>query len=165
MNRILDKRRWLVGCLTIPVLAISLIVVWLILSQPSDLQRVEEEHGIVLPDSVDQIQALGDASNLILKTIEIDRGASSIFTLDRADLPDLLAQFGVIGEDLERHRAGRFEGAPGNSVYQPAAVPWTEDAKKELSLESPTSAGDFTTIQVFDMGATKVGVWLYTDWN
>ncbi|MGH1491892.1 MAG: hypothetical protein ACRBK7_21310 [Acidimicrobiales bacterium] len=129
--------------------------------------RVEREHGISLPESARDIQAMGDASNQFLRLINLDRGASSILVIDRPDLDELLQEFGF---DEQSDNAGRFlGGAPGNAQYQPSSVPWPEglgaSPVSDYGTDNPPSNGDFATLQVYTIDDSSVGVWLYTDWN
>lgn len=151
--------------LTIFVLG-AVAVLWVIagLWSGSGVGRVEREHNIRLPQSVDDIQTLGDASSPVLRAVDLDRGASSIFTIDRVDLEELLAQFGLPSSEAP---STWFEGAPANDIYQPGWVPWSgpEAVEGLYYTDSPPSTGDFTTVQVFGIDDRRVGVWLYTDWN
>jgi hypothetical protein len=144
----------------------TVAILWVVvgLLSGSGISRVEREHNIRLPESVDDIQTLGDASSPVLRVVNLDRGASSIFTIDRVDLDELLAQFGLPSDEAP---STWFDGAPGNDIYQPGWVPWSgpEAIEGLYYTDSPPSSGDFTTVQVFGIDDQRVGVWLYTDWN
>lgn len=152
----------------IPLIIFGLLVaaglaVAVALRPGSGIERVEREHNIQLPASVEDVQALGDASHPVLRMTNLDRGASSIFTMDRGHLDEFLDQF----EQPDDATAGGFSGAPGNDKYQPTWVPWSGPEAMEGSYytDAPPSSGDFTTIQVYSIDEQRVGVWLYTDWN
>ncbi len=122
---------------------------WLVNSQT--VARAEWEHGVVLPASVGRIACRGDATRFFL-----DRGASTVFDMDAADLSAFKSSLPP---------AVSFDTfVPGNAEYRGFAFPWTVQKPAEtLSCESPT--GDWLHVQIWPMQASRVGVWMYTDWN
>lgn len=133
----------------------------------SEIERIEAEHGIQLPSSTTSVRAMGDASNRILRATGLDRGASSIIVIDRADLPTVLNQFPALSEGT-RVLGGSPSIAPGNSIYQPLSVPWDIDQPPEttFSTTEPPSGGDFTDIGLYTLDDPDVvALWIYTDWN
>lgn len=125
-----------------------------------DISRIEREHAITLPASVSEAQALGDASGTFVALTGLDRGASSLFLIDRADLEDLLAEFN--GEVPAFF--GPVHPAPANAVYQPDPFPWP-DAGLDRVVGASSSNGDFTNIGIYNVDEDTVGIWIYTDWN
>lgn len=132
------------------------------------VDRVESEHSISVPDSVSEIEALGDASGF-LKLVQLDRGASTILVFDRSDLPEFLDQFSWEADDefVALWNTGNSP-APGNSRYQPSSVPWGADAapeSRQCSTDPPGTA-DFVCVWTYTVDdADSVGIWIYSDWN
>jgi hypothetical protein len=157
----------LVPVLAVAALAVALSVALALRSAGDVIDRIEREHAIELPDSVDAAGAFGDASNSFVSLVGLDRGASSVFTIDRSDLDQLLAEFDVDGPGSSVDPAfGPTQVAPANTQYQPTSVPWSADQPdKILGIGGESSNGDFTNIGIFPVDDTTIGIWLYTDWN
>ena len=120
-----------------------------------------------MPESTSNIQALGDASG-ILGVINIDRGASSLMVLDRAELPQLLDQFTFVSNSFLDGAQSSNTPAPANGVYQPSSLPWqssTVPEFRECSEVTPSTA-DYVCVFVYPLDdPDSVGIWLYSDWN
>ena len=122
---------------------------WLINSQ--SVARAQWEHGITLPASVSDIECRGDANRLVL-----DRGASTIFVINANDLPAFKSSLPP---------AVSFDTfVPDNAQYRSFTFPWTaKQASETLSCESPK--GDWLHVEIWPMQSSRVGIWMYTDWN
>lgn len=128
--------------------------------------RAEREHSLTLPQSATQIDAMGDASFLPYLITGLDRGASTIFVMDRSELDDLRSQveWGAPPGLL----AAASSAIPGNSVYRPSATPWLEGARPSevLYSEDPPGSADYVVAEIYTLPDDDVvGVWLYSDWN
>jgi hypothetical protein len=110
--------------------------------------RVEKEHGLRLPLSAKNLECAGDA------WMVLDRCAYATFEMDRSDLSPFTAQL------IEQ------PGAKSPTDYKPRDMkaPWTKHAPlSDQVYKSPT--GDFLVVQTFALEDSRIGVWLFTDWN
>lgn len=156
-------RRWLVPLSIAAVVLVLGVAAVFVVSRSSDRERFEDEHGVPLPASATALQVMGDASNPILRWVELDRGASSIFVIPRSDLDDFLDRF----DWEEQEGPFGWSQIPGNAQYQPDTVPWAAPAEPDevYSTESPPSSADYATVEVYRLSDDRVGVWIYSDWN
>ncbi len=170
------RGRWTASVVAaiILILVVAAAVLMVLRPDRSAAERVEAEHSVTLPASAREIQALGDASGSLWSIVNLDRGASSLLVIDRADVPGLLMSFGFDPDD-PGDALGQFDcfggissPAPGNSRYRPASLPWPSDAIPEAgyqTFDTPGSA-DVACVFLYPMdSADSVGVWLYSDWN
>jgi len=135
----------------------------------SDLvDRVQREHSVVLPPSVDNVLALGDASYSLNAMLKIDRGASSLFSIDRDKIDQLLKQINGL-EDyftvfLEKPFQPGDNPAPSNAVYQTKNVLWSKDTApyKGFHTSQPGTSADYVTIFLYDINDETAGVWMYS---
>ena len=146
------RKRFIITVLLSGVVLISCGVayfIWLINSQ--SIARAQWEHGVTLPASIGYIECRGDANRLFL-----DRGASTVFEMDAADLPAFKSSLPPpVPFDTF---------VPGNARYRGFTFPWTATQPTEI-LSCQSSKGDWLHVEVWPMQASRVGVWMYTDWN
>ena len=122
---------------------------WLINSQ--SVARAQWEHGIALPASVGNIECRGDANRLVL-----DRGASTAFEMSAADLPAFIS---TLPPSVSFNTF-----VPGNAQYRGFTFPWTATQPRQtFSCQSPK--GDWLHVEIWPLESSRVGVWMYTDWN
>ncbi len=130
------------------------IVSWWQSSTAQTVDRVERDHGIDLPESARDVQAMGDVIRLV------DHGLSSVFVIDSVDLDKLVDQLDQVADVSH----GTF--IPGNAQYQPRTFPWPPGSAADQSFGKASPAGgDFMHVEIFRVDDASVGVWIYTDWN
>ena len=114
--------------------------------------RIEREHGIVLPASATDIQCGGDAWKRWF-----DRGASSIFVIDPSD-------WSLIKGQLTR-APGNTTFVPGNDEYRRFRFPWRQGIRPVEVLSCRSRTGDWMHVEIRPVDDQRLGVWVYTDWN
>ncbi len=82
------RRRTVIMCVALAVLLGALCIRTWVRATQQDRSRIERKHGLRLPASAGGFRCGGDALVGFL-----DRGASSVFEMDAADLELLIAQF------------------------------------------------------------------------
>ena|GEM_PF-3082706 len=121
---------------------------------PSDPRaKAESVHGMRLPSSAQSIQSVGDAWRGPL-----DRGASTVFTMDSAKLQEFVATLHV------DTNVSTF--IPGNEIYHHGLdKPWSPESQPMTNMSCKSPVGDFLHVRVFRLDDGRLGVHMYTDWN
>ena len=155
----LRKRRWRTIVLAIVAIVMATSIGmngWFIQhrrwSLEQNAERVQREHGVVLPSSASSFQCAGDAWKGYL-----DRGASSIFLMSVSDLSQFKSQL--------HPNSQRETFIPGNPVYRSLKPPWDENAKPLEVISCDSATGDWLHVEIWPVNKDVVGVWMYTDWN
>ncbi len=141
-----QRTRWIRALFFVAIAAIAVPAISL--NFGNSPARVEKEHGLRLPLSAKNLECTGNA------WMVLDRCAYATFEMDRSDLPAFAAQL------IEQ------PGAKPPTNYKPRDMkaPWTKHAPLSGQVyKSPT--GDFLVVQTFDLADSRIGVWLFTDWN
>lgn len=112
-------------------------------------RRVQNEHGITLPDSARDFLCTGNAWRGFL-----DRGATAIFQIDRTDLNTFLSQLSAHDDaDVGFVQYG-YDDEPPSAWGDPKGI-----------FRCSHSTGDWTVMAVYDLSPSTVGIRIYTDWN
>lgn len=121
---------------------------------PSDpRQKAEAVHGLKLPSTARDIQSVGDAWRGFL-----DRGASTVFTMDATNLQDFVATLHV--------DTNLWTCIPGNDEYHRGLrKPWKPEAEPVTNFSCRSPVGDFLHVRIFQLNTNQLGVHMYTDWN
>lgn len=127
---------------------------WLRSVNAQTVERVEHDHGVELPSSTRDVQAMSDIIRFV------DHGRSAVFVIDTdelADLIDVLDQLPDVAESTF---------VPGNAQYQPQVLPWPPDSQplQTFGKESP-AGGDWLHVEIYAIDESSTGIWLYSDWN
>jgi hypothetical protein len=131
-----------------------LIFSWLLLFGDTT-SRIRQEHGLTLPASASAIECRGDAWLRIVS----DCGAASCFEIPAGDVPAFLAQLHVRSTS-KRNSEFIF---PANTQYHVRRSWMSGHPMATYHCNSPT--GSELLVQTWPVGASRVGVCLYTDWN
>lgn len=154
MNR---GSKWMVGAVLVAVLVLIGLGMWWRGAGTQPRAQIEHDHGLTLPESARAFQRTGDFG--LLEWLDLDRGASAAFIIDRADLEGFMVQF----PPNPAYQGQTF--IPANGQYQISGLPWSGQIAPEKVVGAESPVGDWVHVEVYPLDGDAVGVRLYTDWN
>jgi hypothetical protein len=119
----------------------------------ASVDRIEQEHGLLLPSSAIALEC----RSFGLK--RFDGGAAATFSMDQGAVASFVGQL-TITDTKQGPATSIF---PGN-IRSDMRTHWAH-GEPLTTYGCKSSAGDYLKVQTFPLEADRMGVCLYTDWN